>query len=90
MPQFYAPVGSQPMGVPGVVSLSSVAIGSHSHRLESLPVHPVGPPVTFIVQVVAPVTDRQMGRVNALTVMAEVADDLMPVGGKAIDFPPRT
>ena len=53
----------------------------HSHRLESRPVNTVRPPIPFIHQVIAPITNVEMVRVDAAAVMTAMADHLMAVGG---------
>jgi hypothetical protein len=48
---------------------------------QSPPVDPVGPSIAIIVQVISPITNGQVARINAAAIMAKMADDLISVGG---------
>ncbi len=82
MPLFYAPATY----AGGAGSLLVVGGNLHSHRLDQHPVHTVGPPIQLIVQVISPVTDSQMGRVNTAPVMTPMANHLITIGGEAVDY----
>jgi hypothetical protein len=51
---------------------------------QSPPVDPVGPSIAIIVQVISPITNGQVARINAAAIMAKMADDLISVGGKPV------
>ena len=48
---------------------------------QSPPVYPVGPSIAIIVQIVSSITNSQVTRINAAAIMAEMADNLISVGG---------
>ena len=57
------------------VELVCIATG-----LEHCPVHTVSASIKLIVQVVSPITDSQMLRVNTAPVMTPMANDLIAIG----------